>query len=41
AHFFERYKDLENKETKIIGWKGAEAAAKLIDECVARYNEQK
>lgn len=41
AHFFERYKDLENKETKIEGWKGPEEAAKLIDECLARYQEQR
>jgi inorganic pyrophosphatase len=37
AHFFERYKDLENKETKIVGWEGPEKAAQLIDECIARY----
>lgn len=41
AHFFERYKDLENKETKIEGWKDAEFAAKLYEECVKRYNETK
>lgn len=41
AHFFERYKDLENKVTKIDGWYGPEKAAQLIDECVARYQESK
>ncbi|UFJ42825.1 inorganic diphosphatase [Brevibacillus humidisoli] len=41
SHFFERYKDLENKETKIEGWQGPEQAAKLIDECLARYQENK
>jgi inorganic pyrophosphatase len=41
AHFFERYKDLEGKRTEIGSWEGPEAAAKLIDECIARYNEQK
>ncbi|WP_044640270.1 inorganic diphosphatase [Risungbinella massiliensis] len=37
AHFFRVYKDLENKETHIEGWKDAEFAAKLYDECLARY----
>ncbi|NGQ94617.1 inorganic diphosphatase [Brevibacillus sp. SYP-B805] len=41
AHFFERYKDLENKTTKIEGWEGPEKAAALIDECIARYKESK
>ncbi|GEN33744.1 MULTISPECIES: inorganic diphosphatase [Aneurinibacillus] len=41
SHFFERYKDLENKETKIEGWEGPEKAAQLIDECLARYAENK
>lgn len=41
AHFFERYKDLEGKKTEIGTWEGPEAAAKLIDECIARYNESK
>lgn len=40
AHFFKTYKDLEKKETKIGSWEDAEAAAKLIDECFARYAEQ-
>lgn len=39
AHFFQVYKDLENKETVIEGWEGPEEAAKLIDECIARYKE--
>lgn len=37
-HFFQVYKDLENKETHIIGWEGPEKAAQLIDECVERFN---
>jgi inorganic pyrophosphatase len=41
SHFFERYKDLENKETKIEGWEGAEKAAQLIEECKARYQQGK
>lgn len=39
AHFFKVYKDLENKETIIEGWEGPEEAAKLIDECIARFKE--
>jgi inorganic pyrophosphatase len=38
-HFFKVYKDLENKQTHIIGWRDAEFAAKLYDECVKRYQE--
>lgn len=40
AHFFEVYKDLENKETKIEGWEGPEKAAQLIDECFERYKKE-
>ncbi len=39
AHFFQVYKDLENKETKIEGWEGPEKAAQLIDECLERYQQ--
>lgn len=39
AHFFQVYKDLENKQTTIKGWEGPEKAAQLIDECLARYQE--
>ncbi|SHE44059.1 inorganic pyrophosphatase [Seinonella peptonophila] len=38
-HFFKVYKDLENKETVIEGWKDAEAARKLYHECVDRYQQ--
>lgn len=41
AHFFQVYKDLENKKTIIKGWEGPEKAAQLIDECFARYKETK
>lgn len=41
AHFFQVYKDLENKKTVIEGWKDADFAAKLYEECVKRYNESK
>lgn len=40
-HFFQVYKDLENKETHIEGWKDAEFAKKLYHECVERYQAQK
>ena len=39
-HFFERYKDLEKgKWVKVTGWEGAEKAAKLIEEGVARLGK--
>jgi len=37
AHYFQRYKDLENKKTINEGWKDADFASKLYEECVARY----
>lgn len=40
AHFFERYKDLENKKTVIEGWKDADFAKKLHEECVERYKKE-
>ncbi|SDW57834.1 inorganic pyrophosphatase [Marininema mesophilum] len=36
-HFFRVYKDLENKETNIIGWRGVDEAARLYEESLARY----
>lgn len=39
AHFFQVYKDLENKKTVIKGWDGPEKAGQLIEECIKRYNE--
>ncbi len=41
AHFFQVYKDLENKKTVIEGWKDADFAKQLYEDCVKRYNEQK
>jgi len=41
AHFFEVYKDLENKKTVIEGWKDADFAKQLYEECVKRFAEQK
>ncbi len=37
AHFFEVYKDLEGKETKVEGWKGREDAERILQEAIARY----
>jgi inorganic pyrophosphatase len=37
AHFFQVYKDLENKKVTIEGWEGVETAARLIEESKARY----
>ncbi|GGK19652.1 inorganic diphosphatase [Caldalkalibacillus thermarum TA2.A1] len=39
-HFFKVYKDLENKKTNIVGWEGVEKANELIDDALARYNNQ-
>ncbi|PTM58646.1 inorganic diphosphatase [Desmospora activa] len=36
-HFFQVYKDLENKETKIEGWKGADVADDLYQASLSRY----
>jgi inorganic pyrophosphatase len=42
AHFFEHYKDLEEgKWVKVIGWEGADAAAKVIIDAIARENASK
>lgn len=41
VHFFERYKDLQGTKTEIGSWEGPEAAAKLIDECIVRFQESK
>jgi inorganic pyrophosphatase len=38
-HFFKVYKDLENKETHIVGWEGVDKANELIDDALARYNQ--
>ncbi len=36
AHFFQVYKDLENKVTKIEGWQGSKEAKRIYDESVTR-----
>ncbi|HEX6923619.1 MAG TPA: inorganic diphosphatase [Bacillales bacterium] len=40
AHFFRVYKDLENKETNIGDWEGADKAAQVIAESLKRYEDQ-
>ncbi|RBW70323.1 inorganic diphosphatase [Bacillus taeanensis] len=40
AHFFKTYKDLEGKKTEVGSWEGPEEAAKLVNECAARYKEK-
>lgn len=40
AHFFQVYKDLENKTTKIEGWEDADFAKSLYEECVKRHSSQ-
>ncbi|KEO85080.1 inorganic diphosphatase [Tumebacillus flagellatus] len=36
-HFFQVYKDLENKKVQIDGWEGVETAARLVEEAKVRY----
>ncbi|MDO8480384.1 MAG: inorganic diphosphatase [Nanoarchaeota archaeon] len=40
AHFFEAYKHLEGKKVKILGWKDAGEAKKIILESVERYQKK-
>ncbi|MFP9112630.1 inorganic diphosphatase [Flavobacterium sp. RHBU_3] len=37
-HFFQVYKDLENKKVEVRGWGDLAAAEKLIAECTERFN---
>ncbi|WP_027964492.1 inorganic diphosphatase [Halalkalibacillus halophilus] len=37
VHFFQTYKDLQGKKTEIGEWEDAASAAKLIEECISRY----
>ena len=39
-HFFQVYKELEAKEVKMIGWKNAEEAKKIIMESVEAYKKK-
>ncbi|RLI21870.1 inorganic pyrophosphatase [Candidatus Bathyarchaeota archaeon] len=41
AHFFERYKELEEgKYSKVVGWFGSTEAMKCIAEAMRRYDEK-
>ncbi len=37
AEFFRSYKNLEKKETKILGWKDIDQVAPLVEECVKAF----
>ncbi len=37
AEFFRSYKNLEKKETKILGWKDIDLVAPLVEECVKAF----
>lgn len=37
SHFFQVYKDLENKETIIDGWQDAAVAKQIYEDCLERY----
>ena len=37
AEFFRSYKNLENKVTEILGWKGVADVTPLVEKCVAAY----
>jgi len=39
-HFFQVYKDLEDKKTGTDGWYGRDVAEKIIRECRERYQEE-
>jgi inorganic pyrophosphatase len=38
-HFFQTYKQLENKATEIRGWKGTEDALKVLEDARRRFRE--
>jgi inorganic pyrophosphatase len=37
VHFFTVYKELEQKETEVLGWQDRETAYRIIQECHLRY----
>ena len=39
AEFFRSYKNLEKKETKILGWKDIDQVAPLVEECIKAFNK--
>ena len=38
-NFFNTYKDLEGKQTEVIGWKGPDDARRIIAQCRKAYQE--
>jgi inorganic pyrophosphatase len=38
-HFFKEYKALEGKETKVLGWEGAEEEFKALNHSIELYNK--
>lgn len=40
AHFFGIYKDLEQKQVEVHGWRGRDEALETVDDCLARYQKQ-
>ena len=38
-HFFQVYKDLENKRVDVGGWGGLKEALAIIEDCTKRYNQ--
>ncbi len=40
-HYFEHYKDLKGDKVEITGWGDQQAAAKVLEECIQRYQESR
>jgi inorganic pyrophosphatase len=38
-HFFQVYKDLENKQVSVEGWGDIDDALRIIKECTDRFND--
>ncbi len=39
AEFFRTYKNLEKKETQILGWKDIDQVAPLVEKCIRAYKQ--
>jgi inorganic pyrophosphatase len=39
-YFFATYKDLEGKRVQVVGWEKSEAAMRIIQESIARYDAE-
>lgn len=40
SHFFEIYKELEDKKVKVLGWAGAKDAKRYIEKAIAAYTKK-